>query len=141
MLTSANLYSRDLESLLNSLPDFKPNEVDLITAAYQRAEQAHSGQRRKSGEPYFTHCVAVASILAEMKMDAESVAAGLLHDVVEDSDVSIDLLRGEFGGAIAKLVDGVTKLKNLPIKNVSPAGDTRRSSASIAKWNISAKCF
>ena len=129
MLTSTDLYSRDLESLLNSLPDFKPNEVDLITAAYQRAEQAHSGQRRKSGEPYFTHCVAVASILAEMKMDAESVAAGLLHDVAEDSDVSIELLRGEFGSTIAKLVDGVTKLKNLPIKNVSPAGDSRRSSA------------
>ncbi len=129
MLTSVDLYSRDLESLLNSLPDFKPHEVDLITAAYQRAEQAHSGQRRKSGEPYFTHCVAVASILAEMKMDSESVAAGLLHDVVEDSEVSIELLRGEFGGAIAKLVDGVTKLKNLPIKNVSAGGDTRRSSA------------
>ena len=129
MLTSADLYSRDLESLLNSLPDFKPHEVDLITAAYHRAEQAHSGQRRKSGEPYFTHCVAVASILAEMKMDAESVAAGLLHDVVEDSDVSVELLRGEFGSTIAKLVDGVTKLKNLPIKNVSATGDTRRSSA------------
>ena len=129
MLTSADLYSRDLESLLNSLPDFKPHEVDLITAAYQRAEQAHSGQRRKSGEPYFTHCVAVASILAEMKMDAKSVAAGLLHDVAEDSDVSIEILRGEFGSTIAKLVDGVTKLKNLPIKNVSAAGNTRRSSA------------
>ncbi len=129
MLTSADLYSRDLESLLNSLPDFKPHEVDLIATAYHRAEQAHSGQRRKSGEPYFTHCVAVASILAEMKMDAESVAAGLLHDVVEDSDVSVELLRGEFGSTIAKLVDGVTKLKNLPIKNVSATGDTRRSSA------------
>ena len=126
MLTTA---MRDLESLLNSLPELKPHEVDLIAAAYQRAEQAHSGQRRKSGEPYFTHCVAVASILAELKMDAESVAAGLLHDVAEDSDVSIDALRGEFGSTIAKLVDGVTKLKNLPIKNVSSTGDTRRSSA------------
>ena len=129
MLTSTNLYSRDLESLLNALPEVKPNEIDLIAAAYQRAESAHTGQRRKSGEPYFTHCVAVASILAEMKMDAETIAAGLLHDVVEDSDVSLDVLRSEFGTTIAKLVDGVTKLKNLPIKNVSPAGDTRRSSA------------
>ncbi len=129
MLTSADLYSRDLESLLNSLPDYKPHEVDLITAAYHRAEQAHSGQRRKSGEPYFTHCVAVASILAELKMDAESVAAGLLHDVVEDSDISNDRLRGEFGEAIAKLVDGVTKMKNVPIKNVPAGGDSRRSSA------------
>ncbi len=129
MLTSTNVYSRDLESLLNALPEIKPNEVDLIAAAYRRAETAHSGQRRKSGEPYFTHCVAVASILSEMKMDAETIAAGLLHDVVEDSDVTIDALRGEFGTTVAMLVDGVTKLKNLPIKNVSALGDSRRSSA------------
>ena len=90
MLPSTNVYSRDLESLLNSLPEITPNETDLIAVAYQRAEGAHSGQKRKSGEPYFTHCVAVASILAEMKMDAETIAAGLLHDVAEDSDISID---------------------------------------------------
>ena len=129
MLTSTTVYSRDLETLLNSLPEIKPHEIDLITAAYQRAESAHSGQKRKSGEPYFTHCVAVASILAEMKMDAETIAAGLLHDVVEDSDVTISALQNEFGTTIAMLVDGVTKLKNLPIKNVSSTGDSRRSSA------------
>jgi len=61
MLPSTNVYSRDLESLLNSLRDIKPIESDLIAAAYQPAETAHSGQKRKSGEPYFTHCVAVAS--------------------------------------------------------------------------------
>ncbi len=128
MLTSTSAYSRDLESLLRTLADIKPNEQDLIAAAYFRAESAHDGQKRKSGEPYFTHCVAVASILAEMKMDAETIAAGLLHDVVEDSDLTIDALRAEFGASIAVLVDGVTKLKNLPIKNVSPVGDSRRSS-------------
>ena len=129
MLPTTNVYSRDLESLLKSLPEIKPIETELIAAAYQRAESAHAGQKRMSGEAYFTHCVAVASILAEMKMDAETIAAGLLHDVAEDSDVSVDALRVEFGGAIAKLVDGVTKLKNLPIKNVAPAADTRRTSA------------
>ena len=128
MISSVSIYSRDLESLLQSLPDIKPNEQDLIAAAYLRAEAAHAGQKRKSGEPYFTHCVAVASILAEMNMDAETIAAGLLHDVVEDSDVTIDNLRDEFGSPIAKLVDGVTKLKNLPLKNVSPVGDSRRAS-------------
>ena len=87
MLPVERTYSRDLDTLLNALPEIKPNEIDLIAAAYQRAEIAHASQRRKSGEPYFTHCVAVASILAEMKMDAETIAAGLLHDVVEDSDV------------------------------------------------------
>ncbi len=128
MLSSTSIYSRDLESLLQTLTDIKPNEQDLIASAYIRAEAAHAGQKRKSGEPYFTHCVAVASILAEMQMDAETIAAGLLHDVVEDSDLTIDALRAEFGTAIALLVDGVTKLKNLPIKNVTPLGDSRRSS-------------
>ncbi len=129
MLPATKLYSRDLDSLLKSLPEVKPNEVDLVADAYRLAERAHSGQKRKSGEPYFTHCAAVASILAEMQMDAETIAAGLLHDVVEDSELTIDELRGDFGKPIAKLVDGVTKLKNLPIKNVSPVGDSRRSSA------------
>jgi len=128
MVSPTNTYSRDLESLLRSLPDIKPNEQDLIERAYYRAEKAHEGQKRKSGEPYFTHCVAVASILAEMNMDTETIAAGLLHDIVEDTDVTIDMLRDEFGTAIALLVDGVTKLKKLPIKSVSSVGDNRRTS-------------
>lgn len=128
MVSPSDLYSRDLESLLRSLNGIKPNEQNLIERAYHRAESSHEGQKRKSGEPYFTHCVAVASILAEMNMDAETIAAGLLHDVAEDTDITIEMLRDEFGTAIALLVDGVTKLKNLPIKNVSSVGDTRRTS-------------
>jgi len=128
MVSPTDTYSHDLASLLRSLKDIKPNEQDLIERAYNRAEKAHEGQKRKSGEPYFTHCVAVASILAEMNMDPETIAAGLLHDIVEDTDVTIDILRAEFGTAIALLVDGVTKLKNLPIKNVSSVGDNRRTS-------------
>lgn len=128
MTSPTNIYSRDLESLLNILRDIKPNEQYLIERAYRKAEQAHNGQKRKSGEPYFTHCVAVASILAEMNLDAETIAAGLLHDIVEDTDYTLDMLRAEFGTAIALLVDGVTKLKHLPIKNVSSVGDSRRSS-------------
>jgi len=128
MVSPVDTYSRDLESLLNSLNDIKPDEQDLITRAYRRAESAHEGQKRKSGEPYFTHCVAVASILADMNMDAETIAAGLLHDVAEDTEVTIGMLRNEFGKTIALLVDGVTKLKKLPIKNVSSVGDNRRTS-------------
>ena len=128
-MVTASLYPRDLTTLLSALPDCKASESDLIASAFRRAEQAHSGQKRRSGEAYFTHCVAVASILADMKMDAETIAAGLLHDVVEDSDLTVNDLRGEFGSTIALLVDGVTKLKNLPLKNVSPNGDSRRSSA------------
>jgi GTP diphosphokinase / guanosine-3',5'-bis(diphosphate) 3'-diphosphatase len=128
MVSPTDTYSRDLDSLLSSLKDIKPNEQDLIERAYHRAETSHEGQKRKSGEPYFTHCVAVASILAEMNMDTETIAAGLLHDVAEDTDVTIDMLRDEFGTAIALLVDGVTKLKHLPIKNISSIDDTRRTS-------------
>jgi GTP pyrophosphokinase len=128
MVSPVETYSRDLESLLGSLNDIQPNEQDLIARAYRRAETAHEGQKRKSGEPYFTHCVAVASILADMNMDAETIAAGLLHDVAEDTDFTIEMIREEFGKTIALLVDGVTKLKNLPIKNVSSVGDHRRTS-------------
>ena len=104
------------QSLLNFLPDLSPNDRLIIERAYHKAEVAHKGQFRKSGEPYFTHCVAVAHILAEMKLDAEAIAAALMHDLVEDTDITLDELRDEFGDSVATIVDGVSKLKNLPIK-------------------------
>lgn len=107
--------SMDLNSLLSNLPDLTLNDRKLIERAYHKAEAAHAGQFRKSGEPYFTHCVAVASVLAEMKLDAEAIAAALMHDIVEDTSITLDDVRIEFGAMIAKLVDGMTKLKNLPI--------------------------
>ena len=82
----------------------------------KKAEQAHEGQVRKSGEPYFTHCVAVAHILAELHLDAEAIAAALLHDVLEDTDITREELENEFGHDVSRLVDGVTKLTNLPFK-------------------------
>lgn len=106
----------DLQSLLDLLPELSPNDRALIERAYFKAENAHMGQFRKSGEPYFTHCVAVSHILAEMKLDAEAIAAALMHDVVEDTTVTTDELRVEFGTTIATIVEGVTKLKKLPIK-------------------------
>ena len=129
MLPTTSAYPRELEDLLHALGGLNHKDQNLISAAYQRAEAAHAGQRRRSGEPYFSHCVAVARILAEIKMDAETIAAGLLHDVIEDCDFSVELLSAEFGGEVAKLVDGVTKMKRLPIKNVAPLSDSRRSSA------------
>jgi len=107
----------DLQSLIDLLPDLSPNDRALIERAYFKAETAHAGQFRKSGEPYFTHCVAVAHILAEMKLDAEAIAAALMHDVVEDTNVTTEELRVEFGSNIAAIVEGVTKLKKLPIKS------------------------
>ncbi len=104
-----------IEKLLEALPDsFSPSDREMIQRAYQMAATAHSGQKRASGEPYITHCVAVANILAEMNVPPSIIVAGLLHDTVEDTHVSLDDIRREFGDEIAKLVDGVTKLTNLP---------------------------
>jgi len=87
---------------------------ELILRAYRFAEAAHQGQKRASGEPYINHCIAVASILAELRVPPAVVIAGLLHDTVEDTQVTLDDINREFGEEIAKLVDGVTKLTNLP---------------------------
>ncbi|MFO7323156.1 MAG: GTP diphosphokinase [Chloroflexota bacterium] len=105
-----------LQLLLDSLPDLTPNDRSLIERAYRKAETLHAGQFRKSGEPYFTHCVAVAQILADMHLDAEAIAAALMHDLVEDTSATLDEIRAEFGDTVANIVDGATKLTHLPIK-------------------------
>jgi GTP pyrophosphokinase len=130
-MVSTNAYPKDLESLLHTMPELTPHDRSIIEQAYHRAEAAHEGQKRKSGEPYFTHCVAVAGILADMKLDAEAVAAGLMHDIIEDTPVTLDDLRTEFGGTIARLVDGVTKLTKLPIEQIGLKPDNNRHSGSI----------
>lgn len=117
-----------VESLLAYYPSIKTKDKDLIERAYRKAEIAHAGQMRKSGEPYFTHCVAVATILAEMKLDAEAIAAGLLHDVLEDTAVTYDELREEFGSAVARLVDAVTKIAKLPTTERADVEDDNRLS-------------
>jgi guanosine-3',5'-bis(diphosphate) 3'-pyrophosphohydrolase len=105
-----------IQNLIKSLPDsYSAPDKDRIQKAYEFAEKAHSGQKRISGEPYITHCLAVASILAEMHVPPAVIVAGLLHDTVEDTSVSLDDLKSEFGEEVAKLVDGVTKLTNLPM--------------------------
>lgn len=104
-----------VESLIKSLPDtFTAVDRELILQAYHYAEIAHSGQKRASGEPYITHCVAVASILSELNVSPAMIIAGLLHDTVEDTSVTITDIRNEFGEEVAQMVDGVTKLTNLP---------------------------
>jgi RelA/SpoT family (p)ppGpp synthetase len=104
----------NLTGILEALPDLSQNEQALIERAFERASRAHEGQFRKSGQPYIMHSVAVAQILADMGLDATTIAAALLHDVVEDTGVTLDDIRQEFGPKIAELVDGVTKLKQLP---------------------------
>lgn len=105
----------DIDNLIGSLPQsYSPADRALIIRAYKLAEKAHNGQKRASGEPYISHCIAVAIILAELRVPVEAIAAGLLHDTVEDTDVSLEEIVREFGDDIAKLVDGVTKLTQLP---------------------------
>jgi guanosine-3',5'-bis(diphosphate) 3'-pyrophosphohydrolase len=100
-----------LEPLLRTVRANHPKlDVSVVERAYAVAERAHAGQLRKSGDPYITHPLAVATILAELGMTGPTLAAALLHDTVEDTDYTIEALRKEFGEEVAKLVDGVTKL-------------------------------
>jgi RelA/SpoT family (p)ppGpp synthetase len=104
-----------LENLLEQLPEsYTLADKELIQRAYRVAEEAHRGQKRLSGEPYINHCVAVAQILSELRVPPEVMAAGLLHDTVEDTSLTLADLQRDFGDAVAALVDGVTKLTNLP---------------------------
>jgi guanosine-3',5'-bis(diphosphate) 3'-pyrophosphohydrolase len=104
-----------LEKLLEQLPENYPLKGrDLVMRAYEVAEEAHRQQKRHSGEPYINHCIAVASILADLKVPPEVVAAGLLHDTVEDTSVTLADIRRDFGDTVKILVDGVTKLSHLP---------------------------
>jgi len=104
-----------IEDLISSLPDnYSSSDQELVKRAYRVTDKAHKGQKRASGDPYISHCLAVAEILAELRVPPSVVAAGLLHDTVEDTDVSLDDIERDFGAEICRLVDGVTKLAQLP---------------------------
>ncbi len=102
------------QKLLETIRKYRPNtDLSDIEKAYEIAKAAHGNQRRKSGEPYIIHPLSVAIILAELEMDKETIIAGILHDVVEDTSVTDEELKKEFGNEVALLVDGVTKLTQL----------------------------
>ena len=103
-----------IESLATELGEYlEPNQIDQVTKAYYFAEKAHDGQKRKSGEDYIHHPLAVAAILAEMHMDHQCLMAALLHDVIEDTGLPKHTLSKEFDEDVANLVDGVSKLKSI----------------------------
>jgi GTP pyrophosphokinase len=107
-----------IEQLLERAAAYlKPNDLVRIREAYDFADQAHFGQVRKSGEPYILHPLAVAEILVNMQMDVTSVIAALLHDVVEDTTVSLEAVEKQFGKTCAMLVDGLTKLEKIKFKS------------------------
>lgn len=118
MLTYITNECMPLEKMLARVERVHPDGCALVKKAYEFAENAHRGQVRKSGEPYFMHPVSVASILTDLMIDAPTIAAGFLHDTVEDCPgITLDTLRDEFGGEVAQLVDGVTKLDKLDFTN------------------------
>ena len=107
------------DDLKQSLIDSgRPYDFDMIDRAYALAEKAHGTQRRRSGEPYICHPLSVAQILVELGMDSESIAAALMHDVAEDTPVTVAEIKQKFGPEVALLVDGVTKLTQIKFSNV-----------------------
>ena len=106
-----------LEALVNAHQGMYPKaDVRLLHAAYEVAEREHRGQQRTSGEPFITHPVAVATILAELGMDTTTLVAALLHDTVEDTGYTLEQTREDFGDEVAHLVDGVTKLDKMRVR-------------------------
>ena len=101
-------------------------DLSQLQKAYDIAEKLHEGVKRKSGEPYITHPLAVATIAAEIGMDTTTLVAALLHDTVEDTDYSLDDLTGDFGPEVARLVDGVTKLDKVALGSAAEGETVRK---------------
>jgi len=112
-------------ALHEMIPGFGPGaegaydrlDHDLLVRAYKYSDAAHAGQVRHSGEPYVSHCIEVARILADLQLDTATVTSGLLHDIVEDTDITVEDIEREFGSEIAQIVDGLTKIANLPMSS------------------------
>ncbi|WP_405846938.1 bifunctional (p)ppGpp synthetase/guanosine-3',5'-bis(diphosphate) 3'-pyrophosphohydrolase [Streptomyces niveus] len=130
-------YNPVLEPLLRTVrgndPKIDTAVLRQIERAYQVAERWHRGQKRKSGDPYITHPLAVTTILAELGMDPATLMAGLLHDTVEDTEYGLDTLRKDFGDQVALLVDGVTKLDKVKFGEAAQAETVRKMVVAMAK--------
>jgi guanosine-3',5'-bis(diphosphate) 3'-pyrophosphohydrolase len=123
-----------LEPLAAVHRDLHPNaDLGLLQRAYDVAEEKHREQRRKSGDPYITHPLAVATILAELGMDTTTLVAALLHDTVEDTDYSLERLRADFGEVVEHLVDGVTKLDKVKLGAAAEAETIRKMVIAMAR--------
>lgn len=117
-LNYAELGPQSLDELLDLIRTYFPNaDLSLIQKAYEFSEKAHSGQIRRSGDPYIIHPLGVAAILAELHLDLPSIATALLHDTVEDTQVTLEDIEKNFGPVVKKLVDGVTKISLMKFRN------------------------
>ena len=134
LFTKQSSYSQELQAVIRSLRTNHPKaDVALVEKAFSIAEQAHSSQLRKSGEPYISHPVAVARILADLGIGATTIAAALLHDTVEDTPYSIEKLRSDFGEEVSMLVDGVTKLDKIKFGDSAQAETVRKMVVAMSK--------
>ena len=108
-----------IEQIINKVKENDPNaDVDLLRLAYEYAARAHGSQKRKSGEPYIQHSLHAAFILAQMRADLDTVIAGLLHDIPEDTEHSLEEIEKHFGSEVAVLVEGITKLSKIKYRGV-----------------------
>ncbi len=132
--TSNRSGPSELDPVLKALRQFHPkSDVKVLQRAYEVSAYLHRDQLRRSGEPYITHPIAVALILAELGMTVPTLAAALLHDAVEDTEYSLDELREDFGAEIAALVDGVTKLDRVKYGETSAAETVRKMVIAMAR--------
>ena len=123
------------EELLNKISTYNKEEVEVIRKAYDYAENLHNGQTRQSGEPYISHPLNVAYILAEMHADRDTICAGLLHDTLEDTNITKEDIAHEFNKNVANLVDGVTKMSkmNFSSKQAQNMANTRKIITGISE--------
>ncbi|MFN7824820.1 MAG: RelA/SpoT family protein [Pseudobdellovibrionaceae bacterium] len=123
---------KSLDELIEKVRSYYPTvDASIIERAYHFSEQAHEGQIRRSGEPYISHPLNVAAILADLKLDVDSIITGLLHDTVEDTHATIDDIKTQFGESVAHLVDGVTKISKMQFKT-----STERQGENIRKMIV-----
>ena len=130
------MHDKELQEILDKIKKYAPNtDTTLVEKAYYLAKSAHEGVLRKSGEPYIIHPIAVANILVDMQLDIETISAGLLHDVIEDTDYTYDDIKEMFSKEVADLVDGVTKLGQIKYqsKEETQAENLRKMFLAMAK--------
>ena len=120
-----------VSELLRIADHLDPKGQQMVRKAYERAASAHTGQRRLSGEEYVNHPLEVAAILADLELDAETIAAALLHDTVEDTALTAEEVEREFGPEVARLVDGVTKLGRIALRS-----DQQQQAENIRKMMV-----
>ena len=134
LFSKGGAYSVELADLIKTVKSNHPkSDMALIERAFAAADLAHTGQTRKSGEPYISHPLAVAQILAELGIGPTTISAALLHDTVEDTAYNLDILRVEFGEEIAMLVDGVTKLDKVKFGDAAQAETVRKMVVAMSK--------